>query len=306
MHALSSGALSLSPEPTRVPAPTPTQVDLCTPEGGEARVPAEGGGEARVLAPPPSRAVMSSLMGMPRGTAAWVLRKGKYYPVVTGGYRQAPLPAKTGMVRVRYLSVKDQHRTVEDFPPASLRAWDDATARAAAARQQPSVNFSADLIAVVQRVADGEDADTVLRSTLEGANGVPTSGVASREEAPAESAATGLPAATAAPVPAAGASSKALKRPREEADSENAHPNPASPSPTEAAVGASAVASGGASAVASGGSSGGASGSGDAVRATAVTPSQSRPAAAACCDVHSVPRCNHRHALVRSRSTVRG
>ena len=302
----SSGAPLLSPDPTRVPAPTPTQVDLCTPEGGEARVPAEGGGEARVPAPPPSRAVMSSLMGMPRGTAAWVLRKGKYYPVVTGGYRQAPLPAKTGMVRVRYLSVKDQHRTVEDFPPASLRAWDDATARAAAARQQPSVNFSADLIAVVQRVADGEDADTVLRSTLEGANGVPTSGVATREEAPAESAATGLPAATAAPVPAAGASSKALKRPREEADSENAHPNPASPSPTEAAVGASAVASGGASAVASGGSSGGASGSGDAVRATAVTPSQSRPAAAACCDVHSVPRCNHRHALVRSRSTVRG
>ena len=55
---------------------------------------------------------MSSLMGMPRGTAAWVLRKGKYYPVVTGGYRQAPLPAKMGMVRVRYLSVKDQHRTV--------------------------------------------------------------------------------------------------------------------------------------------------------------------------------------------------
>jgi len=246
---------------------------------------------------------MSSLMGMPRGTAAWVLRKGgKYYPVVTGGYRQAPLPAKTGMVRVRYLSVKDQHRTVEDFPPASLRAWDDATARAAAARQQPSVNFSADLIAVVQRVADGEDADTVLRSTLEGANGVPTSGVATREEAPAESAATGLPAATAAPVPAAGASSKALKRPREEADSENAHPNPASPNPTEAAAGASAGASGGASAVASGGSSG----SGDPVRATAATPSQSRPAAGACCDVHSVPRCNHRHALVRSRSTVRG
>ena len=302
----SSGAPLLSPDPTRDPAPTPTQVDLCTPEGGEARVPAEGGGEARVPAPPPSRAVMSSLMGMPRGTAAWVLRKGKYYPVVTGGYRQAPLPAKTGMVRVRYLSVKDQHRTVEDFPPASLRAWDDATARAAAVRQQPSVNFSADLIAVVQRVADGEDADTVLRSTLEGANGVPTSGVATREEAPAESAATGLPAATAAPVPAAGASSKALKRPREEADSENAHPNPASPNPAEAAAGASAVVSGGASAVASGGSSGGASGSGDAVRATAVTPSQSRPAAAACCDVHSVPRCNHRHALVRSRSTVRG
>ena len=303
MHALSSGALSLSPEPTRVPAPTPTQVDLCTPEGGEARVPAEGGDDARVPAPPPSRADMSSLMGMPRGTAAWVLRKGgKYYPVVTGGYRQAPLPAKTGMVRVRYLSVKDQHRTVEDFPPASLRAWDDATARAAAARQQPSVNFSADLIAVVQRVADGEDADTVLRSTLEGANGVPTSGVATREEAPAESAATGLPAATAAPVPAAGASSKALKRPREEADSENAHPNPASPNPTEAAAGASAVASGGATAVASGGSSG----SGDPVRATAATPSQSRPAAGACCDVHSVPRCNHRHALVRSRSTVRG
>ena len=163
-----SGAPLLSPDPTRVPAPTPTQVDLCTPEGGEARVPA----------PPPSQreggGVISSLMGMPRGTAAWVLRKGKYYPVVTGGYRQAPLPAKTGMVRVRYLSVKDQHRTVEDFPPASLRAWDDATARAAAARQQPSVNFSADLIAVVQRVADGEDADTVLRSTLEGANGVPT------------------------------------------------------------------------------------------------------------------------------------
>jgi len=294
MHALSSGALSLSPEPTRVPAPTLTQVDLCTPEGGEARVPAEGGDDARVPAPPPSRADMSSLMGMPRGTAAWVLRKGKYYPVVTGGYRQAPLPAKTGMVRVRYLSVKDQHRTVEDFPPASLRAWDDATARAAAARQQPSVNFSADLIAVVQRVADGEDADTVLRSTLEGANGVPTSGVATREEAPAESAATGLPAATAASVLAAGASSKALKRPREEGDSENAHPNPASPNPTGAAAGASAVASGGAS------------GSGDAVRATAATPSQSRPAAGACCDVHSVPRCNHRHALVRSRSTVRG
>ena len=226
----SSGAPLLSPDPTRVPE-APTQVDLCTPEGDDARVPA----------PPPSRADMSSLMGMPRGTAAWVLRKGgKYYPVVTGGYRQAPLPAKTGMVRVRYLSVKDQHRTVEDFPPASLRAWDDATARAAAARQQPSVNFSADLIAVVQRVADGEDADTVLRSTLEGANGVPTSGVATREEAPAESAATGLPAATAAPVPAAGASSKALKRPREEADSENAHPNPASPNPTQAAAGASA------------------------------------------------------------------
>ena len=298
----SSGAPLLSPDPTRVPE-APTQVDLCTPEGGEARVPAEGGDDACVPAPPPSRADMSSLMGMPRGTAAWVLRKGKYYPVVTGGYRQAPLPAKTGMVRVRYLSVKDQHRTVEDFPPASLRAWDDATARAAAARQQPSVNFSADLIAVVQRVADGEDADTVLRSTLEGANGVPTSGVATREEAPAESAATGLPAATMAPVPAAGASSKALKRPREEADSENAHPNPASPNPAEAAAGASAGASsGGASAVASGGSSG----SGDPVRATAVTPSQSRPAAGACCDVHSVPRCNHRHALVRSRSTVRG
>ena len=293
----SSGAPLLSPDPTRVPE-APTQVDLCTPEGGEARVPAEGGDDARVPAPPPSRADMSSLMGRPRGTAAWVLRKGKYYPVVTGGYRQAPLPAKSGMVRVRYLSVKDQHRTVEDFPPASLRAWDDATARAAAARQQPSINFSADLIAVVQRVADGEDADTVLRSTLEGANGVPTSGVATREEAPAESAATGLPAATAAPVPAAGASSKALKRPREEADSENAHPNPASPNPAEAAAGASAVVSGGAS--------GGASGSGDPVRATAATPSQSRPAAGACCDVHSVPRCNHRHALVRSRSTVRG
>jgi hypothetical protein len=76
---------------------------------------------------------MSCLMGMPRGTAAWFLRKGKYYPVVTGGYRQAPLPAKTGMVRVRYLSVKDQPAQDgrgEDFPPASLRAWSDATARA--------------------------------------------------------------------------------------------------------------------------------------------------------------------------------
>ena len=35
----------------------------------------------------------------------------------------------------------------------------------------------------------------------------------------------GLPAATAAPVPAAAASVKALKRPRVEADSEIAHPN---------------------------------------------------------------------------------
>ena len=168
----SPAAPLLSPDPTRVPE-APTQVDLCTPEGGEARVPAEGGDDARGPAPPPSREA-SSLMGMPRGTAAWVLRKGKYYPVVTGGYRQAPLPAKTGMVRVRYRPEKEQHWTVEDFPPASLRAWDDATARAAAARQQPSINCSADLIAVVQRVADGEDADTVLRSTLEGANGVPT------------------------------------------------------------------------------------------------------------------------------------
>ena len=120
--------------------------------------------------------------------------------------------------------------------------------------------------------------------------------MASREEAPAESAATGLPAATAAPVRAAGASSKALKRPREEADAENAHPNPASPNLAEAAAGASGDAAGDAA--------GGAAGSGDAVRATAVTPSQSRPAAGACCDVaaQSVPRCNHRHALVRCLS----
>ena len=120
--------------------------------------------------------------------------------------------------------------------------------------------------------------------------------MASREEAPAESAATGLPAATAAPVRAAGASSKALKRPREEADAENAHPNPASPNPAEAAAGASGGAAGGAA--------GDAAGSGDAVRATAVPPSQSRPAAGACCDVaaQSVPRCNHRHALVRGLS----
>ena len=250
--------------------PVPTHVELSTPEGGEARVPA----------PPLTHAIMSNFMGMPRGTAAWVLRNGKFFPVVTGGYRQAPLPDKMGMVRVRYLSVKDQHRTIEDFTPASLRSWNDVTARAAAARQQPSANFSAALIAIVQRVADGEDADTVFRSTRECATGVPTSAPAmtSGVEAPAESAAMGSPAATAAPVPAAAASSTALKRPRVEADSENAHPNPARPDPAEAA------------------------GSGDAVPATTSTPVRSSPAADVCSEVQSVvPRCNHRHPLVRSR-----
>ena len=244
----------------------PTHVDPCTPEGGEAHAPA----------PSLSHAIMSNFMGMPRGTAAWVLRSGKFFPIVTGGYRQAPLPDKMGMVRVRYLSVKDQHRTIEDFPAASLRSWDDATARAAAPRQQPSTNFSAALIAIVQRVADGEDADTVFRSTRECATSVPTSAPAmtSGVEAPAESAAMGLPAATAAPVPAAAASSTALKRPRVEADLENAHPNKTRPNPAEAA------------------------GSGDAVPATTSTPVQSSSAAA---EVQSVPRCNHRHPLVRSR-----
>ena len=236
-------------------------------------------GDAHVPAPPLSHAIMSNFMGMPRGTAAWVLRNSSYFPVVTGGYRQAPLPDKMGMVRVRYLSVKDQHRTIEDFPPASLRSWDDANARAAAARQQPSANFSTALIAIVQRIADGEDADTVLRSTRECATGIPTSAPAmtSGVEAPAESFAMDLPAATAAPVPAATASSTALKRPRVEADSENAHPNPARPNPAEA------------------------TGSGDAVPATTLTPIQSSPAAAVCSEVQSVPRCNHRHPLVRSR-----
>ena len=256
--------------------PVPTHVDLCTPEDGEARVSAPPLSPAMAAE---SARIMSSIIAMPRGTAAWVLRSGKFFPVVTGGYRQAPLPDKMGMVRVRYLSVKDQHRTIEDFAPASLRFWGDATARAAAARQQPSANFSAALVAVVQRVADGEDADTVLRSTRECAAGVPTGApaVTSGVEAPAASSAMGLPAAAAAPVPAAAASPKALKRPRAEADSENAHPNPARPSPADAA------------------------GSGDAMPAATPPPPQSSPAASVCSEVQSVPRCNHRHPLARSR-----
>ena len=63
------------------------------------------------------------------------------------------------------------------------------------------------------------------------ATGVPTSApaVTSGVEAPrggkGRVVSKNLPAATAAPVPAAAASVKALKRPRVEADSEIAHPN---------------------------------------------------------------------------------
>ena len=109
----------------------------------------------------------------PRGTAAWVSRKGRLFPVVTGGYRNAPLPENLGLMRVRYVSVRDQHRTIEDIPQTCLRSWDDADAHATAARQQPSCNCGPTLIAIVQRVADGEDADKVLAST----RGVITGGV---------------------------------------------------------------------------------------------------------------------------------
>ena len=101
----------------------------------------------------------------PSGTAAWVSRKSLFFPVVTGGYRDNPAPNKPGLVRVRYVSVKDKHRTIEDVPPSRLRAWDDVHARAAASVQTPSKNCDASLVAIVQRVADGEDADAVLRAT---------------------------------------------------------------------------------------------------------------------------------------------
>ena len=101
----------------------------------------------------------------PSGKAAWVSRKGLVYPVVTGGYRDKPAPDKAGLVRVRYVSVKDKHRTIEDVPPSRLRAWDDVDARAIASRQPPSKNCDESLVAIVQRVADGEDADAVLRAT---------------------------------------------------------------------------------------------------------------------------------------------
>ena len=101
----------------------------------------------------------------PSGTAAWVSRKSLFFPVVTGGYRDKPAPDKPGLVRVRYVSVEDKHRTIEDVPPSRLRAWDDVHARAAASVQTPSKNCDASLVAIVQRVADGEDADAVLRAT---------------------------------------------------------------------------------------------------------------------------------------------
>ena len=46
----------------------------------------------------------------PSGTAAWVSRNNLFFPVVTGGYRDNPAPNKPGLVRVRYVSVKDKHR----------------------------------------------------------------------------------------------------------------------------------------------------------------------------------------------------
>ena len=103
----------------------------------------------------------------PSGTAAWVSRKSHFFPVVTGGYRDKPDPDKPGLVRLRYVSVKDKHRTIDDVIPSRLRSWDDVNARAVAARQAPSANYSAALVAIVQRVADGEDADAVLSATRE-------------------------------------------------------------------------------------------------------------------------------------------
>ena len=103
----------------------------------------------------------------PSGTAAWVSRKSRFFPVVTGGYRDKPDPDKPGLVRLRYVSVKDKHRTIDDVIPSRLRSWDDVNARAVAARQAPSANYSAALVAIVQRVADGEDADAVLSATRE-------------------------------------------------------------------------------------------------------------------------------------------
>ena len=105
--------------------------------------------------------------GWPSGTAAWVSRKSRFFPVLTGGYRDKPASDKPGLVRVRYVSVKDKHRNIDDVQPSRLRSWDDANARAVAARQAPSVNCSAALVAIVQRVADGEDADAVLSATRE-------------------------------------------------------------------------------------------------------------------------------------------
>ena len=103
----------------------------------------------------------------PSGTAAWVSRKSRFFPVVTGGYRDKPASDKPGLVRLRYVSVKDKHRTIDDVIPSRLRSWDDVNARAVAARQAPSANYSAALVAIVQRVADGEDADAVLSATRE-------------------------------------------------------------------------------------------------------------------------------------------
>ena len=89
------------------------------------------------------------------------------------------------------------------------------------------------LIAIVQRKRMARmPTNCSARHAHQCATGVPTScsrGDASGVEAPrggtGRVVSKGLPAATAAPVPAAAASVKALKRPRVEADSEIAHPN---------------------------------------------------------------------------------
>ena len=89
--------------------------------------------------------------------AAWGSKGRIQIPCVVGGYKHAPLAAKSTKVRVRFI---DRKREVGDLAPASLTEWQRGEREGFVARANPQD------IAIARRIINGEDVDEVLRSTL--------------------------------------------------------------------------------------------------------------------------------------------